>query len=368
MKEFSIFCPYCGKNYNKNELLFQCSCGKALSIKYLIDNDIKLVTNKHMNCMWRYTSLLPFDIESNEAISFGEGATPLLKDIYNDKKFFIKLESINPSGSFKDRGVSLVISHLKSIGIKEFLEDSSGNAGLSYTMYAAKAMLHAHIFVPNYLSEHRLFHLNLLNAKVTIIPGSRKDVAEAAICASKDIFYASHAWSPLFLHGVKTIAYEIYESLNTKHLPPIYVPTGNGTLLLGLYLGFKDLLALKLIHELPRLYAVQPENCAPLKYFKEHNSLDGFKSTYSVAEGTLIEKPPRIIEMLNAVDKSKGKIITISEETIIDAFKVINRKGYFIEPTSALAFASFMEQPEGNGVVVLTGSALKIGSFNKLNQ
>lgn len=368
MKEFSIFCPYCGNRYNKNELIFQCSCGKPLSIEYSIDKHINIVSKKDINSMWRYASLLPFDADINEAVTLGEGTTPLLKDTYNDKHFFIKLESINPSGSFKDRGSSLVISHLTSMGLKEFLEDSSGNAGLSYAMYAAKANLHSLIFVPNYLSEQRLFHLNLLNAKVNIIPGSRKDVAEAAIHASKNIFYTSHAWSPFFLHGVKTIAYEIYESLKSPIIPPIYIPTGNGTLLMGLYLGFSDLLTLKLIHKIPPLYAVQPESCAPLKHFKEYNSLEGFKSTYSVAEGTLIEKPPRIIEMLQAVGESNGKIITISEKEIIDAFKILNRKGYFVEPTSALAFASFIKEPEDSGVVMLTGSALKIGSFDKFSQ
>jgi len=236
-----------------------------------------------------------------------------LKDTYNDKQFFIKLESINPSGSFKDRGSSLVISHLTSMGLKEFLEDSSGNAGLSYAMYAAKANLHSLIFVPNYLSEQRLFHLNLLNAKVNIIPGSRKMLLKQQYMRQKYFIYIP-CMVTFFLHGVKTIAYEIYESLKSPIIPPIYIPTGNGTLLLGLYLGFNDLLTLKLIHKLPPLYAVQPENCAPLKHFKKNNSLEGFKSTYSVAEGTLIEKPPRIIEMLQAVGESNGKIITISEK------------------------------------------------------
>jgi len=245
--------------------------------------------------------------------------------------YFIKLESVNPSGSFKDRGASLLISYLKSIEIEEFVEDSSGNAGLSYSMYAAKGALKANIYVPNYLNENRLFHLKLLNAQIHVIYGSRKDVSDAALVAAQNIFYASHAWNPFFLHGIKTIAYELYEQLNNRILPPIFIPAGNGTLLLGVFLGLRDLLALELIDKIPHLYAIQPANCAPLSYFKEKQTLEGFKPHYSVAEGTLIENPPRLLEMLNAIEESQGDIITVSDETILNAFRILNCKGYFIE-------------------------------------
>lgn len=367
MREFNIYCPYCNSKHSNNYGNFQCLCGKPLSISYALDTNSNTISNKNINSMWRYISLLPIDIGLNNVISLGEGVTPLLREFYRDKTYFIKLESINPSGSFKDRGATLLISHLKSLGIKEFIEDSSGNAGLSYAMYAAKAMLTAHIFVPQYLDENRLFHLNLLNAKVHIIAGSRKDVAQAALAASKKNYYAAHAWNPFFLHGVKTIAYELYEQLNSNILPPIYIPTGNGTLLLGIYLGLNDLLSLKLISKIPPLFAVQPANCAPLKYFSDHNTLEGFTSEYSVAEGTLIEKPPRLVEMLKAVELTKGDIITISDKSILNAFKILNSNGYFIEPTAALAFAAFMEKPIDNGIVILTGSALKIGRSDKFN-
>ena len=365
MKEFKVYCTYCNIEYNKDDLIFQCSCGKPLSISYSLDRNINMINNNGINTIWRYISLLPVDIELNNVVSIGEGVTPLFREFYRDKTFFIKLESINPSGSFKDRGASILISHLKSIGVKEFIEDSSGNAGLAYAIYATKANLTAHIYVPHYLNENRLFHLNLLNAKVHVISGTRKDVSDAALIASKKIYYASHAWNPFFLHGVKTIAYEIYEQLNSDTLPPIYIPTGNGTLLLGIFLGLKDLFILKLINKIPPLYAVQPANCAPLKYFKEHRSLEGFTPGYSVAKGTLIENPPRLTEMINAIEETKGDIITISDKSIINVFRMLNSKGYFVEPTSALAFAGFMEKPLDNGIVILTGSALKISKSEK---
>jgi threonine synthase len=365
MKEFKVYCPFCNNEYNKNELLFQCSCGKPLSIAYSFDQNSSFITNKKINSIWRYIFLLPVDIDITNAVSFGEGFTPLLREVYKDKTCFIKLESINPSGSFKDRGASILISYLKSIGVKEFIEDSSGNAGLAYAMYAARANLTAHIYVPHYLNENRLFHLNLLNAKVHVISGTRKDVSDAALIASEKIYYASHAWNPFFLHGVKTIVYEICEQFNSDSLPPIYISTGNGTLLLGIFLGLKDLFNLKLINKIPPLFAIQPANCAPLKYFKEHRSLEGFTPGYSVAEGTLIGNPPRLTEMINAIEETKGDIIAISDESILNAFRMLNSKGYFVEPTSSLAFAAFMEKPLDNGIVILTGSALKINKSDK---
>ena len=367
MKEFDIYCPYCKREYNNKYLNFQCSCGKPLSISYHLDKKNNITFNKHINSIWRYRALLPIDIKLNNAVSLGEGITPVFREKYSGKKCFIKLESLNPSGSFKDRGTSLLISYLKAIGIREFVEDSSGNAGLSYSMYAAKGALKAKIFVPNYLSENRLFHLKLLNAQLHVIYGDRKAVSDAALVAAKNTFYASHAWSPFFLHGVKTIAYELYEQLKSRILPPLYIPSGNGTLLLGIFLGLKDLLSLELIDKIPSLYAIQPSSCAPLSYFKEKHTLDGFKAHYSVAEGTLIENPPRLLEMLNAIEASQGDIISVSDETILKAFKIMNFKGYFIEPTAALAFGAFMETPLDNAIVFLTGSALKIVNSDKFN-
>lgn len=367
MKEFNVYCPYCEMEYNNTYLNFQCFCGKPLSISYNLDKKNKITFNKGINSIWRYSALLPIDIKLKNAISFGEGITPMFREMHSGKNYFIKLESVNPSGSFKDRGASLLISYLKSIEIEEFVEDSSGNAGLSYSMYAAKGALKANIYVPNYLNENRLFHLKLLNAQIHVIYGSRKDVSDAALVAAQNIFYASHAWNPFFLHGIKTIAYELYEQLNNRILPPIFIPAGNGTLLLGVFLGLRDLLALELIDKIPHLYVIQPANCAPLSYFKEKQTLEGFKPHYSVAEGTLIENPPRLLEMLNAIEESQGDIITVSDETILNAFRILNCKGYFIEPTAALAFAAFIEKPLDNAIVILTGSALKIGRSDKFN-
>jgi threonine synthase len=366
MKEFRLYCPFCNKEYNKNDVVFRCICGKPLSISYSFDVKRSVFFDSKIESMWKYYQSFPIDMEINDAITLGEGKTPLLKDAYMGSPFFVKLETVNPSGSFKDRGASLLMSYLKSHRIKAFIEDSSGNAGLSYAMYAAKGQLDAHIYVPNYLSPNRLFHLNLLNAKVHIVSGSRKDVSNAALNASKDMFYASHAWSPFFLHGIKTIAYELCEQLKVKNLPPIYVPTGNGTLLLGLFLGFKDLMDLNMIDRLPKLLAVQPKNCAPLKYFQINKTLEGFSSEYSIAEGTLIEEPPRLIEMINAIERTNGEVLEVSEERLKASFKFLNNHGYFVEPTASLAFAGFLDNPVDSGIVILTGSALKTIAIEKI--
>lgn len=360
MKDLKLICNICGREYPLSLEILRCECGKPLKLQYKLNkNTHKLVVDNKKYSMWRYSHYLPTQLLSN-IISLGEGFTPLITENKGDKTLYFKLEYMNPSGSFKDRGSSILISLLKSKNINKFIEDSSGNAGISYAMYAAKALVKANIFVPDYIKNNRLKLLNLLGANINKIQGGRKKVAEEAIKQSKSCFYASHAYNWIFIEGVKSIAYEIYEQLSGNIPKHIFVPTGNGTLFLGLYYGFLDLLQLGLIKDVPKLYAVQPQNCSPLTYFSKKGILKGFSSDYSIAEGTLIEDPPRLEEIIRAVKESKGEIISVTEESIDIAHKKLFEYGYIIEPTAALGYGAFLQKKSADSLIVLTGSGLKL--------
>ncbi len=150
--------------------------------------------------VWRYASALLVD--SADAVTMGEGWTPLLERDWQGTRVACKLEFMMPTGSFKDRGMTVMVSYLKSRGIDHVLEDSSGNAGASLSAYAAAAGMRCRILVPETASYPKIAQIAACGAEVVTVKGSRQDVADAALRYSKHIFYASHNWQPFFAEGI----------------------------------------------------------------------------------------------------------------------------------------------------------------------
>ena len=147
-----------------------------------------------------------------------------------------------PTGSFKDRGMTVMVSYLKSRGVTEVLEDSSGNAGASLSAYCAAAGMRCRILVPETASYPKIAQIAACGADVVTIRGSRQDVADAALAMSREIFYASHNWQPFFAEGTKTLAYELWEQLGFRAPDSVVVPVGYGANVLGCDRGFSELL------------------------------------------------------------------------------------------------------------------------------
>ncbi len=186
--------------------------------------------------MWRYAAALPIGVD--EAVSLGEGWTPLLAGAWHGTRIDYKLEFMMPTGSFKDRGTTVLVSYLKSRGVGRVLEDSSGNAGASLAAYAAAAGLACRILVPETASYPKIAQIAAAGADVVTIRGSREDVAVAAIRQSAELFYASHNWQPMFVEGVKTLAYELWEQGGFTAPDNVVVPLGYGSNVLGTERGF----------------------------------------------------------------------------------------------------------------------------------
>ncbi len=332
-------------------------------------------TGRHS--VWRYASALLVDVEN--AVTMGEGWTPLLERDWDGARVAFKLEFMMPTGSFKDRGMTVMVSYLKSRGIGHVLEDSSGNAGASLSAYAAAAHMRCKILVPETASYPKIAQIAACGAEVVTVKGSRQDVADAALRYSKQIFYASHNWQPFFVEGTKTLAYELWEQLGFRVPDNVVVPLGYGSNILGCERGFAELKRNGEIAAMPRLFGVQAANCAP--YYAAYKAgvrhLVPTEVTPTVAEGIASSQPTRVAEVLAAVRQSGGAIVAVSEEEIVTALGSLARQGMYVEPTSAAAAAGLSQLLRSGAisagettVLVLTGSGLKaserIGELLKL--
>ncbi|QIK63501.1 pyridoxal-phosphate dependent enzyme [Leucobacter viscericola] len=320
--------------------------------------------------LWRYRAALPLHV--SDPITLGEGCTPLVASVWEGSTALFKLEWFSPSGSFKDRGASVMLSVLREQGITAVIEDSSGNGGSAIAAYGAAGGLDVTVFAPASTSPAKLAQARAYGATMEAVEGPREASQQAAIAAADQGrgFYASHNWQAWFLEGTKSLAYELWEDLGFTVPDAIIVPVGAGSSLLGLSMGFGELLRAGQIHTLPRLYAAQPLNCSPIDAaFRAEQA--GAQSEPrpvhpTVAEGTAIRNPLRMHQILAALRDSRGGTVTVTEERIIAAKQQLAAQGLFVEPTSATAAAALTTlRAEGSittdetVVVLLTGSGLK---------
>jgi threonine synthase len=328
--------------------------------------------------VWRYAAALLVD--RAHAVSLGEGWTPLVAGEWGGGPVLYKLEFTMPTGSFKDRGMTVMVSYLRSRGIARVLEDSSGNAGASLAAYAAAAGLACRILVPETASYPKIAQIAAAGADVVTIKGSRQDVAEAALAQSAEIFYASHNWQPFFVEGTKTLAYELWEQLGFTAPDNVVVPLGYGSNVLGADRGFEELHRNGEIERRPRIFGVQAAACAPYAaaFDAGTDALVPTRIAPTIAEGIATARPTRVAEVLRVIRQSGGSIVAVDEAEIVDALGRLARRGLYVEPTSAAAAAGLTRllasgtiRPGERTVLVLTGSGLKasatIGELLKLS-
>ncbi|MDE2583588.1 MAG: pyridoxal-phosphate dependent enzyme [Rhodospirillales bacterium] len=315
---------------------------------------------------WRYRAALPFAPDA--PITLGEGGTPLLARTLHGAAAAVKAEWIMPTGSFKDRGASVMLSLLRAQGVRAVLEDSSGNGGASVAAYAAAGGMAATILAPASTSPAKTVQMRAHGAAVELVPGSRQDTSDAAVRRAAEIFYASHNWHPFFLHGTKTLAYELWEDLGFRAPDNVIVPCGAGSNVLGCAIGFDELRRAGQIARVPRLFAVQPAACAPIAAAVAAGSEHPVPTATgpTIAEGTAIAAPIRLPEVVRALRGSGGGAVTLAEEEIVAALLDLARTGVYVEPTAAQPAAAFGKllasgriDPQETTVLVLTGSGLK---------
>jgi threonine synthase len=316
--------------------------------------------------LWRYRAALP--LQPDEPITMGEGCTPMILRTLYGAPALLKCEWFMPTGSFKDRGASVMLSLLRAQGVREVLEDSSGNGGAAVSAYAAAGGMQATIMAPASTSPAKTVQMRAHGATVELIPGTRQDTADAAMRRSETTFYASHNWHPFFLHGTKTLAYELWEDLGFRAPDNIITPCGAGSNVLGCEIGFSELLRAGEIDALPRIFAAQPANCGPIAaaFLAGTDAPVETEISPTIAEGTAIAQPIRLAEVLGTLRATRGGAVMLSETEIAAATLDLARIGIYVEPTSAQAAAAFRKliaagtiTTQQTTVLVLTGSGLK---------
>ncbi len=373
----STICGNCGSTFAPADPVTYCpECGGTLSLQYDLEGVDREIDrgdlHERKQNLSRYKELLPV---KGKLDGFGAGFTPVVKSrkLFGGSglELFFKLDFMNPTGSFKDRGTAVVVARAIEWGFSSVADDSSGNAGASLAAYSVRSGLNCKIYAPRNASGNKLKQIRNYGADLVSVPGPRENAAEkiAAELDNEEIYYASHNFSPYFVGGVKTLGYEIAEDFDWDPPARIVAPVGGGGLLLGIYRGLKDLLELGWIKELPELYAVQSEACAPVAraFRKGLEAPEPVETRSTIAEGVHIKNPPRGGEILEAVRETEGKALAVAEERIEKFYgQLPEREGIFVEPTSVLPLAGIEKMMEAGEfdkservLVPLTGSGLK---------
>lgn len=360
-----ISCTICDRPYPESGLPFLCpQCGGLFDLKNPIQFNPNLVDRSKPG-IWRYehTFELPPD---SMPVSLGEGNTPLVWTEIYGRKVAVKSEYQNPSGSFKDRGSTVMTTWLQSRNVHEAIEDSSGNAGASFAAYAARAGIKARIFVPESAGGSKRRQIQAYGAELISVPGNRKDASDAAMAsAGEGNAYASHTYLPFNIPGYATTAYEIFEQLGNIMPGALILPAGQGGLLLGIARGFEALrIAINYVKRKTTIIGVQAHACAPLweMYAHGYNTADPVTENQTLAEGVRVPNPVRAEAVLQAVLASEGKICIVEENEILPCRETLGKLGFYVEPTSAIVLSAlentvqYLPDPI---VVILTGSGYK---------
>jgi threonine synthase len=358
-----IFCTNCGSPYPDDGTPYRCLiCGGVFDYRAFPAYSPPAAAGQQTG-IWRYRACLGLPDEA-PTISLGEGDTPLQWAEAFGRLVAFKCEYQNPTGSYKDRGAATLVSFLLSRGVTAAIEDSSGNAGAAFAAYAARGGLQARIYIPDAAGGPKRHQMESYGAEVVRILGARSVVADKTrAIAAEGAVYASHAYLPQVLPGYATLAYEIAEQL--EGLPgTIIVPVGQGNLLLAIGRAFQALQAFYPDAPQPVLVGVQAQACAPLWALATYGSagLSWVTEGQTLAEGVRVLRPVRGDAVFKAVETSQGGFIAVDEAQILPGRDELARRGFYVEPTSALVWSALAhlagKTPEPI-VTILTGSGLK---------
>lgn len=361
-----VSCTICGASYPVEKTPHLCQCGGIWDFSEF-PTFSEPAKQQDLTGLWRYKACLGLPHQA-PVITLGEGSTPLLAASFNGVSTFYKLESQNPTGSYKDRGSAVLVSFLASRGITEVVEDSSGNAGASLAAYCARAGISARVFIPESASGPKRWQIEQYGARVESIPGPRANAAAAVLEAvHAGSVYASHAYMPYGLAGIATIAYELFDDLG--EVPgTLIAPVGHGGLLYGILLGFEALQAGGVTVRMPRFIGVQAEACSPAvaAYTRRMNEIPEIQSSETLAEGASVIHPVRAVPILKRLYSGNGVMLSVSEPQLREAYNKIARQGIFCEPTACLSLAALLGdkiEVVEPVVAILTGSGLKTNSI-----
>ena len=373
-------CSLCPLRYEAGSIHNLCRCGGALLVRYDL-NSVRQTWNRESlldaaPTLWRYLPVLP--VRSRESIvSLGEGMTPLLRTkrlgaSVGAEQLWVKDEGLNPTGSFKARGLSAAISMALELGIKKIAIPSAGNAASAAAAYAAAAGIEAHIFMPADVPQANYIECKTLGARVTLVQGLISDCARivAERKEQEGWFDMSTLKEPYRIEGKKTMGYEVAEQFGWALPDAILYPTGGGVGLIGMWKAFDELEQLGWIgSKRPKMIAVQAEGCQPVVRAFEHGDsrTEFWQGASTVAGGLRVPKPLGDVLILDAIRASGGTAVAVEDAQILDAgVELASQEGIFAAPEGAACVAALRKllqagflSPSEQIVIYNTGSGLK---------
>ncbi|MGO9645857.1 MAG: threonine synthase [Candidatus Bathyarchaeia archaeon] len=365
---------------------FSCPrCGELLEITYDLHSRrrafITSLKKPPPYSVWRYRELLP--IADTHPISIGEGGTSLTKSNRLARKLglsklYFKNEGQNPTASFKDRGMTVVITRAMELEARTVLCASTGNTSASMAAYAARAGLNAFVLIPSgKIAKGKLVQAIMHGAKIVKVSGNFDAALKKArqMAERRDSLYLVNSLNPYRIEGQKTISFEMWEQLGKRVPDAVFVPVGNAGNISAIWKGFRELKGLDLINRTPRMIGVQAAGAAPLAtaYAKGEDRIVPWEHPETWASAIRIGAPASWRKALKAVQESNGSILSATDNEIRRAQKLLaDHEGLFGEPASAAAVAGLIKARR-TGLVgahdaitcVITGHGLKDQSIIK---
>jgi len=374
-------CINCGTHYPTDEIIYFCKkCGDILEIK--LDYDITKEVLKKSNwkktplSVWRYRDLMPVT-DTGRIVTLGEGGTGLhqckrLGKALGLRQLFVKNEGENPTGSFKDRGMTVGVTKALELGVKSVICASTGNTSASLAAYAAKAGLQCAVLIPSgKIAYGKLAQAIIHGAKVIQVRGNFDEALDIVFKLSEKhkFIYLLNSINPFRIEGQKSLGYEICEQLDNKPPDRVVVPVGNAGNISAIWKGFTEFQNLGFIRTLPKMTGIQAEGSAPIAQAIKSGSKDikPVINPETIATAIRIGAPVSWKKAVNAIRDSGGTAETVTDDEILEAQKMLSRlEGLFVEPASASSIAGLKKLVE-NGVIdkdervvcVTTGHGLK---------
>jgi len=376
-KEFHYLCPKCGKSEKNKPLegvLEVVYDYDELKKKLSRESFLKLTSGK----FWLYPELLPLKLQGISEDKLKRLALPedlLLKYNIDGKEIYVMDETRNPTLSYKDRASSLVVLKAIELGIKEIAAASTGNAGSSLAGICARLGLTARIYVPKNIPTAKRIQIEAYGARLVVVDGDYDLAFDVCLEESKknNWYNRNTAYNPLTIEGKKSAAYDIFISTQGNIPDNIFVPVGDGVIISGVFKGFKELLTLGWIENLPKIIAVQAAGSDVLVRYLETGKFE-YKPAHTIADSISAGAPRNLYMAAAAVKESKGFSISVTDEEILSAQKeFIKQTGILCEPSSASVYAAYKRiiaedeiNPSEKNLLLITGNGLKdVGALRK---
>jgi threonine synthase len=366
-------CIDCHSSYSKGEVLQKClKCGGLLDT--IINPEILREESKNhfdsTRSMWKFREFLPIGA-MDKIVSAGEGDTPLRKLTSSQGNVWVKDETKNPTGTFKDRGASLAVTALSQLGVKDIVLSSEGNAGCSFALYSHIAGANCRVFLPRQANPAKVQLSRKMGATVVRVEGTIADAGRRAesVAEREESYNASTFVTPYRHDGKGTIALEICEQLDWRVPDYVVYPVGGGVGLVGMWKMFSILEKIGWVTKRPRFIAVQPAGCAPVvkAYNSKRDNVEEWRNPETIAFGLRIPKPLAGKWILRCLRESHGIALTVTDKEIHASMgQALKDEGLLLEPSSAATIAALphlygekMIDKSEEVVLIATGSGLK---------